>query len=211
MFAPWAVRLVVGVSISGNAARGSALIDWQDTKTWRVMRRNRLVAGIAGLIQTPILPPPLRVIATRDGRGGKSGLKSGQRVAGSSNVESLPQAFHSLPSSAGCWTATNSVCRSGVKQGPHISAPAGQRKKCFDVPRTEPSVSTAQMPSLRPLKSSALPSVAIQSRPIASKAQLSGLENQPSVLVNGLKVAPIVATEGSPHFTRISHLYFAAE
>ena len=34
--------------------------------------------------QTPILPPPLLVIATTDGRQGMSGLKSGQRVERSS-------------------------------------------------------------------------------------------------------------------------------
>ena len=34
-----------------------------------------------------ILPPPRLVITTIDGRGGMSGLKSGQRVIGSSNVE----------------------------------------------------------------------------------------------------------------------------
>ena len=42
--------------------------------------------GRGGPTYVPILPPPRRVIATTAGRGGMPGLKSGQRVAGSSNV-----------------------------------------------------------------------------------------------------------------------------
>ena len=40
---------------------------------------------------------------------------------------------------------------SGVNSGPHISAPIGQRKNNFDVPRAAPSVSIAQSPSARPV------------------------------------------------------------
>ena len=36
------------------------------------------------------MPPPFLVITTTDGRGGNSRSKSGQRVAGSSNTEVLP-------------------------------------------------------------------------------------------------------------------------
>lgn len=41
-------------------------------------------AGTLGADQTAILPPPFFVIATTEGRGGMSGLKSGQRVEGCS-------------------------------------------------------------------------------------------------------------------------------
>src|SRR4028119_953333 len=95
----------------------------------------------------PILPPPRFVIATIDGRGGIPGLKSGHRVGGSSKVEGRPKAGQSCPSSPGCCTATNIVSSSGVKIGPHISAPIGHRKKCLDVPRRAPSASMFATPT----------------------------------------------------------------
>jgi len=67
--------------------------------------------------QEPITPPPRFVIATTEGRGGMPSLKSGQRVEGLSKVEPL--------SSPGCWTARKKVWSSGVKIGPHTSAPVG--------------------------------------------------------------------------------------
>lgn len=69
---------------------------------------------------SPITPPSSLVIATIEGRGGMSARKSGQRVDGLSKVEPAS-------SDAGCCTATNSVRLSGVKHGPHISAPVGVR------------------------------------------------------------------------------------
>ena len=60
---------------------------------------------------------PRVVMATMDGRGGIPASKSGQRVEGVSNVD--PGSW------PGCCTATNSVVSSGVKQGPHNSAPRG--------------------------------------------------------------------------------------
>ena len=72
------------------------------------------------------------------------GLKSGQRVAGSSNDEALPNGFQSAaPSAAGCCTARNNAVPSRVKRGPHISAPTGQRKNSFDNPRLSPVCSSA--------------------------------------------------------------------
>ena len=80
--------------------------------------------------QPPIGPSLCDVIATTEGRGGMSGLKSGQRVAGSSKVEARSKPWNSfVPSAPGCWTATKSVRASGVKQGPHISAPTGDLKE----------------------------------------------------------------------------------
>ena len=73
--------------------------------------------------QLPISPPSFFTTATTDGRGGMSSAKSGQRVTGFSKVESF--------SSPGCCTATNRVLLSGVKQGPHSSAPSGVRRKCL--------------------------------------------------------------------------------
>ncbi len=49
------------------------------------------------------------------------------------------------------------------------------------------------------------PSVATQSRPMESSATLSGMPNQPSLLVAGFNAAPTSAIEGSPHLSRISH------
>src|SRR5687768_4318036 len=154
--------------------------------------------------QLAILPPPRRVMATMAGRGGTPSVKSGHRVDGSSKVEGRLKAGHSSPSSPGCCTATNMVSSSGVNTGPHISAPTGQRKKCFEVPRKGPSVSTAQTPSLRRVVMPELPSVVIHRRPMLSKAQLSGMPNQPSLLVADEKVAPTSAIDGSPHFSMIS-------
>src|SRR5215213_3160183 len=71
-----------------------------------------------------ILPPPCLVMTTTAGRGGTPSWKSGQRS----------------PSSPGCCTARSRAVTSGVKIGPHISAPAGQRKKCLEVARCSPSV-----------------------------------------------------------------------
>ena len=51
-----------------------------------------------------------------------------------------------------------------------------------------------------------MPSVATQSRPSASIAQLSGMPNQPFAVVSVEKVAPTSATEGSPHLSRISQV-----
>jgi hypothetical protein len=95
---------------------------------------------------------------------------------------------------------------SGVKSGPHISAPTGTRKKSLEVARASPSVSTAQRPSVRPVALLLLPSVETQSRPAESTAQLSGMPNQPFLVVSVEKVAPTAATEGSPHFRSTSHL-----
>ena len=72
------------------------------------------------------------------------------------------------------------------------------------MPRASPSVSTAQSPSVRPVSEGVLPSVATQSRPSLSIAQLSGMPNQPLAVVAVEKVAPTSATEGSPHCSRIS-------
>ncbi len=41
-------------------------------------------------------------------------------------------------------------------------------------------------------------------------AQLSGIPNQPFSEVSGENVAPTSATEGSPHFTRISQSIVSA-
>src|SRR5262245_16201923 len=98
----------------------------------------------------------------------------------------------------------NNVSSSGVNIGPHISAPAGQRKNSLPVARASPSVSSAHTPSARPVLAAELPSVAIHSRPSPSTAQLSGMPNQPSLLVPDEKVAPTAATDGSPQRTRIS-------
>src|SRR5688500_5099749 len=168
----------------------------------------RLALALAAEGYTPILPPLCLVIATIDGRGGMPGLKSGQRVGGSSKVDGRPKAGQSCPSSPGCCTATNMVSSSGVNTGPHISAPTGHRQKCLEVPRKAPSVSSAHTPSLRPVVTPELPSVVIQSRPMLSTAQLSGMPNQPSVVVADENVAPTTAIDGSPHFTRISHRNF---
>ena len=86
------------------------------------------------------------------------------------------------------------------------SPPTGTRKNSFDVARASPSVSTAHMPSVRPVAFGLLPSVAIHSRPAESIAQLSGMPNQPFSVVAVEKVAPTSATEGSPHFSSTSHL-----
>ena len=75
-----------------------------------------------------ILPPPRLVMASTEGRGGRSSLKSGQRVTGSLKVDGRPKPIKaSAPSAPGCCTARNNVSPSGVKQGPHISAPIGTR------------------------------------------------------------------------------------
>src|SRR5262245_47574407 len=87
----------------------------------------------------PISPPSSFVMATSEGRGGMPSAKSGQRVDGLSNVESPP--------SAGCWTETKKVLLSGVKQGPHISAPIGTRKNILVSARPSPVTSAAQIPS----------------------------------------------------------------
>ena len=77
----------------------------------------------------------------------------------------------------------------------------GTRKKAFPVPRAEPSVSKAQSPSAAPVLS--FPSVAIQSRPFTSRAQLSGEPNHPFSDVLGFHV--VLLSFGSPHLTIISH------
>ena len=69
------------------------------------------------------------------------------------------------------------------------------------VARAGPCVSSAHIPSVRPVRRPELPSVAIHSRPMASIAQLSGMPNQPFCEVSGLKVAPTVLTAGSPQRT----------
>src|SRR5262245_31491755 len=100
-----------------------------------------------------ILPPPALVMASTEGRGGILGSKSGQRVAGSLNVEGRPKPISaSAPSAPGCCTAMNKVSPSGVKQGPQTSAPMGQRKKSLDFRRRSPSVSRAKRPSDRPVR-----------------------------------------------------------
>src|SRR5262245_10851560 len=151
-----------------------------------------VVLGAVVRAYIAILPPPFLVITTTAGRGGMPSLKSGQRVEGSSKV---PGALSSSDS-PGCWIATKNVSRSGVNSGPHNSAPFGQRKNSFDVPRAGPSVSMAHTPSARPVSLGELPSVAIHKRPMASTAQLSGMPNQPSFVVARLKLAPTAAIEG---------------
>ena len=99
---------------------------------------------------------------------------------------------------------------SGRISGPHISAPTGTRKNSFDVPRAAPSVSTAKRPSVRPVAFGELPSVETHSRPSASTAQLSGMPNQPFFVVSVEKVAPTSATDGSPHFSKTSHVPLVA-
>jgi hypothetical protein len=92
----------------------------------------------------PILPPPGLRTATTDGLGGVPSLKSGQRVAGSSKVEARSKPGNFLvPSVPGRCTARNTVSESGVKHGPHISAPIGTLKNNFEVARASPSVSMA--------------------------------------------------------------------
>ena len=60
-----------------------------------------------------ILPPPLRVMATTDGRGGISSAKSGHRVNGLSNVDNPDVVSSGV--SPGCCTATKKVSMSGVR------------------------------------------------------------------------------------------------
>src|SRR5262245_27054287 len=170
---------------------------------WHCVRPPLNVLLRLALAYTPIFPPPRLVIASTEGRGGMSGLKSGQRVDGVS--KSAGCAFGSFSSaSPGCCTARNNVSSSGVKNGPHISAPTGTRKNSFEVPRSGPSVSSPQSPSLRPVFDTALPSVAIHTLPWLSTARLSGMPNQPLRVVLGEKVAPTAAIDGSPQRTRIS-------
>src|SRR5690606_33960711 len=103
------------------------------------------------------------------------------------------------------------VSSSGVKRGPHSSAPTGTRKKSFEVFRASPSVSTAQRPSVRPVSDGLLPSVETHKRPMVSTAQLSGMPNQPFSVVALEKVAPTSAMDGSPHLSITSHLPLVAE
>lgn len=89
-------------------------------------------------------PLPFLGAATTDGRGGMSSLKSGHLFAGSSKVETLSNPENSfVPPVEGCCTAKKTLSASGVKQGPHISAPAETLKNKVDVPWASPSVSTA--------------------------------------------------------------------
>ena len=99
----------------------------------------------------------------------------------------------------------------GREHGPHSSAPAGQRKNSFEVrarfafglERPHPVGAAGRRgPNCRRSRSRAGPRLSI--------AQLSGMPNQPSLVVADEKVAPTAATDGSPHCTRISHLNFAA-
>src|SRR5690606_40639081 len=80
----------------------------------------------------------------------------------------------------------------------------------FDVARTSPSVSTAQSPSVRPVALLLLPSVETQRRPAESTAQLSGMPNQPFLVVSVEKVAPTSAMDGSPHFSSTSQVPLVA-
>ena len=63
---------------------------------------------------------------------------------------------------------------------------------------------------MRPVAFGPLPSVATQSRPAESTAQLSGMPNQPLAVVAVEKDAPTSATDGSPHFSSTSHLPLVA-
>ena len=95
------------------------------------------------------LSPSVRRVAIVGGAPVVFECKSGQRVAGSSKLDDLPNSGQSLVLSvAGCCTARNRVLSSGVKTGPHISAPTGTRKNSREVPRISPSVSIAQTPSV---------------------------------------------------------------
>jgi hypothetical protein len=136
-----------------------------------------------------IRPPPRLVIATIEGRGGMPGWKSGQRVAGFSKVAGC--AFGSSSSaSPGCWMATKKVVSSGVNSGPQSSAPFGQRKNSFDVPRAGPSVSSGPDAVGPAGFAGELPSVAIHSRPWRRRAIVGHAEPAVLAVVAGLKVAP---------------------
>jgi hypothetical protein len=50
-----------------------------------ILARDAVATGLlvgCGQRQAPILPPPVRVMATTEGRGGMAALKSGHRVNG---------------------------------------------------------------------------------------------------------------------------------
>ena len=115
-----------------------------------------------------------------------AGLKSGQRVAGFSNVAGIA-CGSSSSASPGCWTATNRVSSSGVNAGPHSSAPTGTRKNSFEVPRSAPSVSSAHTPSARPVLLGRCRRSRSTAGPAVSIAQLSGMPNQPFCVVSAEK------------------------
>ena len=147
-------------------------------------------------------------MTTTDGRGGIPGVKSGQRVAGSSNVDSRPNGFQLfVPSTAGCCTATVIAVSPGRNRQPQTSAPTGTRKNMRPVPRDGPSVCTAQTPSAVPetFAHAAPWSVPTHRRPRWSIAMLSGQENQPFSLVFGFHIACTSGLLGSPQRTSTSH------
>ena len=116
--------------------------------------------------------------------------KSGHRVSPgrymSTYVQSPGKA--SVPSVAGCWTATKSVCPSSENRGPHISAPTGTRKNILAAPaQRRPPYQWPHMPSAVPdAFAQFLTPGRLRPRDglSGSTARLSGHANQPFSLVS---------------------------
>ena len=132
--------------------------------------------------------------------------KSGQRVTGSLKVDGRPKPMKaSVPSAPGCCTARNNVSPSGVKQGPHISAPIGTRKKSFAVPAR-----AVRLQRVKPVgMAGARPVVALiggdPQPPLIVDGGIVGT-GEPAVLSmsRGSTSAPTSPIFGSPHLTRMS-------
>ena len=199
----------IGQSIASPASLAGPGPSIGEVRGGRTPRRHRAAAARpAG--QPPILPPPCRVIATTAGR---TGSPRRSRASGSTGPRSRtagrnPPSRRRRRRGAGPrrrrWRGRGSASGRRARR-----RPARGRRAC-EVPRASPSVSTAQSPSVRPVSDGQLPSVATQSRPALSMAQLSGMPNQPLALVAVEKVAPTSATDGSPHCSRISQVPLVA-
>src|SRR5262245_20820879 len=90
---------------------------WRDNQAWDVEIRGNLRRSCL----------PIFVMASTDGRYGILGSKSGQRVAGSSNVDGRSKPLNLLvPSVPGCWIARTALfgdpMRVTITNGGHLRA-----------------------------------------------------------------------------------------
>ena len=161
---------------------------------------------------SPMRPPPCRVIATTGGPRRHAGVEVGpagredprSRTAGRSRPSRRRRRRGAGPRRRGGGEIGRRTAGRRARRRPARGRTAarcrGPRRRCRP-PRARRS---GRWPT------ALLPSVATQSRPSLSIAQLSGMPNQPLAVVAVEKVAPTSATEGSPHCSRISQVPLVA-
>ena len=154
-----------------------------------------------------ILPPPRLVMATTDGRGGMSGLKSGQRVDGSSKVEgSLGGLFFGrmLDGDEQRLVVGREARPAQFGADRHaIEMPRGAARGAFGLDAPQP-VGAAGGALRLAVGRDPQPALAVERRGCPACRTSRCAWCRPRTM------APTAAIEGSPHFTSISQRNCAA-